>query len=243
MFWCSFIHILSPLHTIFRIPTNQTTLNRHNARADHFPGSRHPNQAIFLAADLQTIPFSSQQTSSAALFPRSRRLVQTMFHVADLRPDHFPLSRPSDQTMTRPRTSQLTDSHKFAQNDQPPDNPGQIVSLWVGLRGVNRNSSGWTLQRILSTHVRLEVPGLLFRLNLIVVRLVSGFPGLVRASPSLFHSWVALQVFGNDRSSAFSNKFRLQFGIFSSFRRMHFIVASPSPSPSSSSSSSLLSPA
>ena len=120
----------------------------------------------------------------------------------------------------------------------------QIVSVGSlrvqpGLREVNKNSSGWTLQRILSTHVRLEVPGLLFRLNLIVVRLVSGFPGLVRASPSLFHSWVALQVFGNDRSSAFSTKFRLQFGIFSSFRRMHFIVASPSPS----SSSSLLSPA
>ena len=41
------------------------------------------------------------------------------------------------------------------------------------------------MQSTLSTHVRPEVSGFFFRLKLIVVRLVSGFPGLVRASPSL----------------------------------------------------------
>ena len=43
------------------------------------------------------------------------------------------------------------------------------------------------MQSILSTHVRPEVFGHLFRLNLTVVRSVSGLPGLVRASPALFH--------------------------------------------------------
>ena len=98
MFSCSFIHILSPLRTIFSPPTNQTTLIQQTGCTDHFPRGRYPNQAIFLTAYLQTRPFSSQQTSSPDLFPRSRPPVQTTFHEADLRPDHFPRSRPQ----TRP---------------------------------------------------------------------------------------------------------------------------------------------
>ena len=48
-----------------------------------------------------------------------------------------------------------------------------------------------------------EVFGLLIRLNLTVVRLASGFPGLVRASPSLFIRWVPLQVFGQRQEFGF----------------------------------------
>ena len=59
------------------------------------------------------------------------------------------------------------------------------------------------MQSILSTHVRPEVFGHLFRLNLTVVRSVSGLPGLVRASPALFISWVSLQVFGQRHKFGF----------------------------------------
>ena len=179
MFWRSFVYILSPLRTTFR-PIEQT---------------------IFLAADFQSRPFSTQQTT---------------------RPDHFPRSRPQ----TRPPTSQLISQLQIC-TERPTSRQSRSDRFLMGwVKGVNRNSSGWTLQRILSTHVRLEVPGLLFRLNLIVVRLVRGSFGMVRASPSLFQFRVALQVFDNDRSSAFSNEFRLQFGIYSSFRRMHFVAGS-----------------
>ena len=62
---------------------------------------------------------------------------------------------------------------------------GQVHSLWVGSRGyieLWRNLAKHTF------HTRSAWSfGTFFRLNLIVVRLVSGFPGLVRASPSLFH--------------------------------------------------------
>ena len=43
------------------------------------------------------------------------------------------------------------------------------------------------MQSILSTHFRPEASGRLIRLNISLVRLASGLPGLVRASPALFH--------------------------------------------------------
>ena len=46
---------------------------------------------------------------------------------------------------------------------------GQVHSLWVGSGGIYLKSFGWTLQSILSTHNRLEVPGLLFSAYLIVI--------------------------------------------------------------------------
>ena len=49
-----------------------------------------------------------------------------------------------------------------------------------------------------------------FRLTLTVVRLASGFPGLVRASPSLFHK---MGSFAGVRS-AVSSAFRNRFGFF-----------------------------
>ena len=46
-----------------------------------------------------------------------------------------------------------------------------------------------------------------FRLNLTVVRLASGFPGLVRASPSLFHKMGSFAGVRSAVSSAFRNRF------------------------------------
>ena len=115
MFSCSVIYILSPLRTIFSPPTNQTTLIQQIGWTDHFPRGRYPNQAIFLTAYLQTRPFSSQQTSSPDLFPRSRPQTrpfstkqtsyQTIFHEADLRPDH-------DQTTYLPAYQWATTLHR-----------------------------------------------------------------------------------------------------------------------------------
>ena len=138
MFSCSFIYILSPLRTIFSPPTNQTTLNRQTGRADHFPRSRYPNQAIFLTAYLQTRPFSSQQTFSPDLFPRSRPPIQTIFHAADLQSRPFSTRQTSDQTMTRPPTSQLISQPQICSERPTSRHSGQIVSLWVGLREVNK---------------------------------------------------------------------------------------------------------
>ena len=135
MFSCSFIYILSHLRTIFSPPTNQTTLNRQTGRADHLPPSIPPDQAVFLSADLQSRPSPTQQTSNPDHFPRSRPPVQTIFHEADLRPDH-------DQTMTRPPTSQFISQPQVCTERPTSRHPGQIVSLRVGLREVNKNSSG-----------------------------------------------------------------------------------------------------
>ena len=52
---------------------------------------------------------------------------------------------------------------------------GGYIELWRNLaKHTFHTRSAWSFRTF-------------FRLNLIVVRLVSGFPGLVRASPSLFH--------------------------------------------------------
>ena len=57
-------------------------------------------------------------------------------------------------------------------------------SLWVGSRGVYR-ALDEPCKAYFPHTFGLKTPEFFFRLNLIVVRLVSGFPGLVRASPSL----------------------------------------------------------
>ena len=70
------------------------------------------------------------------------------------------------------------------------------------------------MQSILSTHVRLEVFGLLIWLNLTVVRLASGFPGLVRASPSLFHklgSFAGVRSATGIRLLGIGSAFRIRF--------------------------------
>ena len=142
MFSCSFIYILSHLRTIFSPPTNQTTLNRQTGRADHLPPSIPPDQAVFLSADLQSRPSSTQQTSNPDLLPRSRPPIQTIFHAADLQSRPFSTRQTSDQTMTRPPTSQFISQPQVCTERQTSRHPGQIVSLRVGLREVNKNSSG-----------------------------------------------------------------------------------------------------
>ena len=77
------------------------------------------------------------------------------------------------------------------------------------------------MQSILSTHVRPEVFGHLFRLNLTVVRSVSGLPGLVRASPALFHklgSFAGVRSATRVRLFGIGSVFCIRFGIFETVR-------------------------
>ena len=62
---------------------------------------------------------------------------------------------------------------------------GQVHSLGVGSRGVYK-ALDEPCKAYFPHTFGLKFPEF-FRLNLTVVRLASGFPGLVRASPSLFH--------------------------------------------------------
>ena len=112
-----FIHLYFVSFTYNFQPTNKPD---HLKRADrlnrpfssqqiskpgHFPYSIPPDQAVFLAADLQSRLFSTQQTSSPDHFPRSRPPVQTILHEADLRPDH-------DQTTYLPAYQSATNLHR-----------------------------------------------------------------------------------------------------------------------------------
>ena len=110
---------------------NRPFSSRQISKPGHFPYSIPPDQAVFLSADLQSRPFSTQQTSSPDHFPRSRP--QTRL---------FSTKQTSDQTMTRPPTSQLISQPQLCTERPTSRHPGQIVSLWVGLREVNKNSSG-----------------------------------------------------------------------------------------------------
>ena len=106
-----------------------------------------------------------------------------------VRPDHHQI-RPSEQTTTatsdhRPPslTTQLPISTEYPTSWT---GTGQVHSLWVGSRGVYR-ALDEPCKAYFPHTFGLKTPEFFFRLNLIVVRLVSGFPGLVRVSPSLFH--------------------------------------------------------
>ena len=71
------------------------------------------------------------------------------------------------------------------------------------------------MQSILSTHLRPEASGPSIRLNLTVVRLASGLPGLVRASPALFHklgSFAGVRSTTKVRLLGFGLAFRNRFG-------------------------------
>ena len=71
------------------------------------------------------------------------------------------------------------------------------------------------MQSILSTHFRPEASGRLIRLNISVVRLASGLPGLVRASPALFHkmgSFAGVRSTTRVRLLGFGLAFRNRFG-------------------------------
>ena len=85
------------------------------------------------------------------------------------------------------------------------------------------------MQSILSTHVRPEVFGHLFRLNLTVVRLVSGCPGLVRASPSLFHklgSFAGVRSATGIRLLGIGSAFKIRFdSVFFRLSQMDFAAA------------------
>ena len=112
-----FIHLYFVSFTYNFQPTNKPDhFKPATGRADHFPPSIPPDQAVFLsanlqsrpfshAADLQSRPFSTQQTSSPDHFPQSRPPVQTIFHEADLRPDH-------DQTTCLPAYQAATNLHR-----------------------------------------------------------------------------------------------------------------------------------
>ena len=113
-----------------------------------------------------------------------------------VRPDHQ--IRPSDPTSTPKPDHRIRSPHqsthfhpwlhsfKSAQHSLSTEmvqvrcipyglGQGGYIELWRNLaKHTFHTRSAWSFRTF-------------FRLNLIVVRLVSGFPGLVRSSPSLFH--------------------------------------------------------
>ena len=121
---------------------------------------------------------------------------------------------------------------------------GGYIELWMNLaKQTFHTRSAWSFRT-------------LFRLRLIVVRLASGFPGLVRASPSLFHkmgSFAGVRSAIRIRLLRIGSAFFDRFGILDSVRLLgkgsaayfsaFFRWTSPPPSLSSSSSSSLPAPA
>ena len=131
----------------------------------------------------QSIRAASSQTTPDQIRPQMRPQ-QTI-----VRPDHHQI-RPSEQTSTatsdhRPPslTTQLPISTEYPTSWT---GTGQVHSLWVGSRGVYK-ALDEPCKAYFPHTFGLKTSEFFFRLNLIVVRLVSGFPGLVRVSPSLFH--------------------------------------------------------
>ena len=108
---------------------------------------------------------------------------------------------------TRPQTSMLqTEKHtqplEMVQVRCIPYGlvQGGYIELWMNLaKHTFHTRSAWSFRKF-------------FQLNLTVVRLASGFPGLVRASPSLFHK---MGSFAGVRS-AVSSAFRSRFGFLDS---------------------------
>ena len=181
------------------------------------------------------------------------------------RPDHQ--IRPSDPTTTTNPDHQFRSPHQTtgqhswrlsfqsAQHTQPLEmvqvrcilyglGQGEYIELWMNLaKHTFHTRSAWSFR-------------ILFPLNLIVVRLASGFPGLVRASPSLFHkmgSFAGVRSAIRIRLLRIGSAFRDRFGFLDSVRHLgkgsaasfcvFFRWTSPLPSLSSSSSSSLQPPA
>ena len=153
-----------------------------------------------LLADLQTIPSNqSIRTASSQTTPDQIR-PQMRPQLTIVRPDHHQI-RLSEQTFTATPDYQIRSPHQTTDH-RPPSlttqlpisteyltswtGTGQVHSLWVGSRGVYK-ALDEPCKAYFPHTFGLKTPEFFFRLNLIVVRLVSGFPGLVRVSPSLFH--------------------------------------------------------
>ena len=86
-----------------------------------------------------------------------------------------------------------------------------MLSLWVGSRGVYR-ALDEPCKAYFPHTFGLKFPDF-FRLNLTLVSLANGFPGLVRASPSLFHKKGS---FAGVRSANKNSAFRNRFGFLDS---------------------------
>ena len=121
----------------------------------------------------QYIRAASSQTTPDQIRPQMRPQ-QTI-----VRPDHHQI-RPSEQTSTatsdhRPPslTIQLPISTEYPTSWT---GTGQVHSVWVGSRGVYK-ALDEPCKAYFPHTFGLKTPEFFFRLNLIVVRLVSGFPG------------------------------------------------------------------
>ena len=151
-----------------------------------------------------------------------------------IRPNHQIIS-PSDQaTTSKPDQQNPPDyypwllSFKSAQHTQSSEivqvrcilcglGQGGYIELWMNLaKHTFHTRSAWSFRNF-------------FRLNLTVVRLASGFPGLVRASPSLFHKMGSFAGVRSAVSSAFRNRFGFldsasSFCAFSRWTSAAFVV-------------------
>ena len=173
----------------------------------------------------QSIRAASSQTTPDQIRPQMRPQ-QTI-----VRPDHHQI-RPSEQTSTatsdhRPPslTTQLPISTEYPTSWT---GTGQVHSLWVGSRGVYK-ALDEPCKAYFPHTFGLKTSEFFFRLNLIVVRLVSGFPGLVRVSPSLFHklgSFAGVRSATRVRLLGIGSAFCIRFGILETVRLHLFALFS-----------------
>ena len=161
-----------PEQTIFHVHNYrldcQTSLSdpRAQIRPPHQPGNPSRNQTI-------TSEFHSKPVHPAGQQIRPAPCTATPNHqIRSAPPDH----RPPSSTIQL----LISTAHPVYWNGT-----GQVHSLWVGSRGVYR-ALDEPCKAYFPHTFGLKFPDF-FRLNLIVVRLASGLPRLVRASPSLFH--------------------------------------------------------
>ena len=166
-------YFLSLRHLSNFQPSDQTIFLGQASRLGH--GTRPHQQPIRSAPDQTTTP--DNQTS-----PRSDHRSD---HAPTTTPDHCQTRPPKSAHQIRPppphQTTRICTADPISWNGT-----GQVHCLWVGYRGVYR-ALDEPCKAYFPHTFGLKFSDIFFRLNLTVVRLVSGCPGLVRASPSLFH--------------------------------------------------------
>ena len=180
-------YFLSLRHLSNFQPSDQTIFLGQASRLGH--ETRPHQQPIRWSAPDQTTT-SDNRTSL-----RSNHTMHQLPHQTIVRPDHQnqPIrsdhhrhTRPPDQISPTDYHSSTAPLQMSTAHPTSWTGTGQVHCLWVGYRGVYR-ALDEPCKAYFPHTFGLKFSDIFFRLNLTVVRLVSGCPGLVRASPSLFH--------------------------------------------------------
>ena len=165
---------------------------------------------------------------------------QTMCFGQTITGDRLRQTRP-DQFSFVPQTTQpgqhcLSVSLTLPQYTQPPPSgchhqllvTGKVHSLWIGsYERLICNALDESYKTYFKRTFGLKFLDFLFRLYLIIVRVVSGVPWAGKGRPCPFSIVGLLCRYSvNDRSSAIQKQFRSRFRVCSSFRRFNFVVSS-----------------